>query len=254
MPRNEPPRIRSGGVCSGPSATMSAPIFRSGAITRSIGRRERAALPTRRLSNVCPASKPASSRMVVPEFPQSISSLGGTSTRFFPCTMSTSGSGCSILIPKARNALTVCMQSSLGRNPRSVHAPLDNAAMIAARCEMLLSPGTVISVSIRGARLTRNSIDQFNPPQDRAVALRLSGQDYQHPIFDVLVQLRSGQNDYSSVSGRRLFAGYGTRKIFPVYGSFTSVPGGNPSTSTYLPGEKGLSTTCGLPGTGMPYG
>ena len=36
--------------------------------------------------------------------------------------------------------------------------PLDKAAMMAARCEMLLSPGTVISVSIRGARFTRSSI------------------------------------------------------------------------------------------------
>ena len=55
-------------------------------------------------------------------------------------------------------AFTVCMQSSLGRNPRSVHTPFDKAATITARCEMLLSPGTVISMSIRGARFTRNSI------------------------------------------------------------------------------------------------
>src|SRR6266404_2211709 len=68
------------------------------------------------------------------------------------------GSGCSILIPRARIAFTVCMQSSLGRNPRSVHTPFDSAATITARCEMLLSPGTVISMSIRGARFTRNSM------------------------------------------------------------------------------------------------
>jgi len=55
-------------------------------------------------------------------------------------------------------AFTVCMQSSLGRNPRSVHTPFDSAATITARCEMLLSPGTVISMSIRGARFTRNSM------------------------------------------------------------------------------------------------
>ena len=98
--------------------------------------------------------------MVVPEFPQSMSFLGGVSTRFFPWTISVSGSGCSILIPKARIALTVCMQSSLGRKPRNVHVPLDKAAIITARCEMLLSPGTVISISIRGARLIRNSINE----------------------------------------------------------------------------------------------
>ncbi len=51
------------------------------------------------------------------------------------------------------------MQSSLGRNPRNVQMPLDKAAMMTARCEMLLSPGTVISASIRGARFTRNSIE-----------------------------------------------------------------------------------------------
>ena len=152
--------MRSGGVCSGPSARIFAPIWRSGVITRSIGRRESAASPTRRLSNVCPASSPARSRMVVPEFPQSISFLGGARTRFFPWTISLSGWGCSILIPRARMALTVCMQSSLGRKPRSVHTPFDKAAMITARCEMLLSPGTVISISIRDARLIRNSIDK----------------------------------------------------------------------------------------------
>src|SRR3954454_15140216 len=76
------------------------------------------------------------------------------------------GSGCSILIPRERIAFTVCMQSSLGRNPRKVHTPLERAAMITARCEMLLSPGTVISRSIRGARLTRNSIDKKKPLVD----------------------------------------------------------------------------------------
>src|ERR1700758_1689357 len=71
------------------------------------------------------------------------------------------GSGCSILIPRARIAFTVCMQSSLGRNPRSVHTPFESAATITARCEMLLSPGTEISRSIRGARFTRNSIESI---------------------------------------------------------------------------------------------
>ena len=99
--------------------------------------------------------------MVVPEFPQSICFWGGASTRLFPWMISVSGPDCSILTPRARIALTVCMQSSLGRNPRRVQTPLDKAAMITARCEMLLSPGTVISMSIRGARLIRNSIDKL---------------------------------------------------------------------------------------------
>ena len=133
---------------------------------RSIGRFESPASATSRLSNVCPASSPARRRMVVPELPQLISLLGGVRTRFFPCTISVAGSGCSILIPSARSAFTVCIQSSLGRNPCSVHTPFDKAAMTTARCEMLLSPGTVISMSIRGARFTRNSIDKKKPLVD----------------------------------------------------------------------------------------
>ena len=96
--------------------------------------------------------------MVVPEFPQLMSPAGGVSRRFFPCTMRRSGSGCSILMPSARSAFTVCMQSSLGKKPFKTQMPLESAAMMAARCEMLLSPGTLISASNRGARFTRNSI------------------------------------------------------------------------------------------------
>src|ERR1700736_2566262 len=53
------------------------------------------------------------------------------------------------------------MQSSLGRKPRKLQTPFESAAIIAARCEILLSPGTVISASTRGARFTRNSINQL---------------------------------------------------------------------------------------------
>jgi len=125
---------------------------------------------------------------VVPELPQLISVLGGVRTRLFPWTMSVAGSGCSILIPSARSAFTVCIQSSLGRNPRRVHAPFDKAAMITARCEILLSPGTVISMSIRGARFTRNSIDKKKPlvntqygMLDKKTDAATIGTQYQHP-------------------------------------------------------------------------
>ena len=157
-------------------------------MTRSIGRFDSPASATRRLSNVCPASNPARRRMVVPELPQLISLLGGVRTRFFPCTIIVAGSGCSILMPSARSAFTVCIQSSLGRNPRRVHTPFDKAAMITARCEILLSPGTVISMSIRGALFTRNSIDKKKPLVntqygilDKRQAPRQSGTRYQHP-------------------------------------------------------------------------
>src|SRR4029450_1611323 len=198
-------------------------------MTRSIGRFDSPASATRRLSNVCPASNPARRRIVVPEFPQLISLLGGVRTRFFPCTIKVAGSGCSILIPSARSAFTVCIQSSLGRNPCRVHTPFDKAAMITARWEILLSPGTVISMSIRGARFTRNSIDKKKPlvntqygMLDKREAPRYFGAQYQHP---------------ASASNTLKATRYGTRKILSVYGSFTSVPGGKPSTSIYLPGE-----------------
>src|SRR4029077_17756745 len=136
----------------------------------------------------------------------------------------------------------VCMQSSLGKKPWSAQTPLDRAAIMAARCEILLSPGTVISASIRGARFMRNSIGAGSSQKARAPVVHAC--DSQHRIWHGLVQ--------QCRQIRREF--YGTRKIFPVYGSLTSVPGAKPSTSIYLPGEKGLSTRWGLPGTGMPYG
>src|SRR6267143_5718852 len=62
------------------------------------------------------------------------------------------------------------MQSALGRNPRRLQTPFERAATIAARCEILLSPGTVISASIRGARFTRNSINQLKKAMLRSVS------------------------------------------------------------------------------------
>src|SRR5437588_6953587 len=165
-------------------------------------------------------------------------------------------------MPSARMAFTVCMQSSLGRNPCNVHSPFDNAATMTARCEMLLSPGTVISVSIRGARLTRNSIDQFekDSAEVRSRAAFHPPNRHQHRRLGAVVQFSSDRRNTKltnfspiGLQGDRAFPpSYGTRKIFPVYGSFTSVPGGNPFTSTYLPGKKGFSTTCTLSHTEFP--
>src|SRR5438477_12390973 len=60
--------------------------------------------------------------------------------------------------------------------------------MITARCEILLSPGTVISMSIRGARFTRNSIDKKKPlvntqygMLDKKTDAATIGTQYQHP-------------------------------------------------------------------------
>jgi hypothetical protein len=79
-------------------------------------------------------------------------------------------------------------------------------------------------MSIRGARFTRNSIDKKKPLVDTQYGMLNKG--------------RRGANLARSIASNTLKATrYGTRKILSVYGSFTSVPGGNPSTSIYLPGE-----------------
>ena len=124
---------------------------------RPIGRRESEPSPTRRLLKGCAARMPARRRMVVPELPQLIGSVGAVSLRLLPCTIKTSGSGCSILIPSACIARTVFRQSALGEKPRKTHGPLASEATMTARCEMLLSPVTVISASMRGARFIRRS-------------------------------------------------------------------------------------------------
>src|SRR5262249_62075318 len=64
---------------------------------------------------------------------------------------------CSILIPRVRIATTVFMQSMLREKPRRTQTPLEREAIITARWEILLSPGTLISASIRGARFIRRS-------------------------------------------------------------------------------------------------
>jgi hypothetical protein len=49
------------------------------------------------------------------------------------------------------------MQSMLREKPRRTQTPLEREAIITARWEILLSPGTLISASIRGARFIRRS-------------------------------------------------------------------------------------------------
>src|SRR5438105_12545098 len=56
-----PPTRRGGHVAA-------APISRSGSTTRPIGRRDKDSSPASSLSKSCAANKPASSRIVVPDF------------------------------------------------------------------------------------------------------------------------------------------------------------------------------------------
>jgi hypothetical protein len=101
------------------------------------------------------------------------------------------------------------MQSSLGRNPRSVHTPFDNAATITARCEMLLSPGTLISMSIRGARFTRNSIENEREQYWMLTAACLMKKPN-------CVNPASGMQDPASTQQDKFHRCYGTRKILSV--------------------------------------
>ena len=64
-----------------PSEVIRAPISVSGRMTRPIGRPESDASPVRRERKGCPASSPASRRIVVPELPQSMSPGGALSCR-----------------------------------------------------------------------------------------------------------------------------------------------------------------------------
>src|SRR4030095_12898528 len=105
-------------------------------------------------------------------------------TRFLPWTMRVVGSGLSISVPSARIAAMVHRQSSLGRKPRSTQGPLLMAASITARCEMLLSPGTVISARIVGARRIFQSDIFFRRTQAVAQGLGF-GEEVVHRCFAV---------------------------------------------------------------------
>src|SRR4030095_219933 len=100
-----------------------------------------------------------------------MSRSGAWKTRLFPWTINVFGSGVSIWIPSARIAATVQRQSSLGRNPRMTQVPLLMDASITERCEMLLSPGTVSSVCMGGARRTFQSGIGQNIGQPQAITL-----------------------------------------------------------------------------------
>ena len=76
MPRRAPPFTRSGGRHSGPEPLTVAPMRSSGSATRSMGRDESDASPISSVSQPNPATSPASSRMEVPEFPQSSAAPG----------------------------------------------------------------------------------------------------------------------------------------------------------------------------------
>ena len=68
-----PPSITSGGTTAFPSAVIFAPICVSGSITRFIGRLRERGITDQPAAERLPREDAASSRIVVPELPQSMS-------------------------------------------------------------------------------------------------------------------------------------------------------------------------------------
>jgi hypothetical protein len=126
--------------CGVPSTI--APRDRNGPRTRIIGRRLNDSSPCKILLKFCAASRPARSRMVVPELPQS-SDVPGTPkpNRPTPLTIAHEPS-IVIATPIARSALAVDKLSPPGTNPSTCVTPSAMAPKRSARCPTLLSEGT----------------------------------------------------------------------------------------------------------------
>jgi hypothetical protein len=116
-----------------------------GSITLCIGRWRNDPSPSNSLPNGRPANRPDKSRIVVPEFPQLMASIGARSpSQPLPLTRSASPSR-KISTPIWRNALTVRELSSPSDRLNIRLPPFAMLARMTARWAMDLSPGTEIS-------------------------------------------------------------------------------------------------------------
>ena len=97
--QHPPPCIHTGGRPS--CVVMCAPICRSGAATRSMGRRISEASPTSVLAKGWPASSPIDRRMAVPALPMSSAAAAACSPRAAPLHDDAGRSGRSICTPSA---------------------------------------------------------------------------------------------------------------------------------------------------------
>src|SRR5205085_4846 len=91
---------------------MAAPIRLKGSITRRMGRRERERSPVSFAGKFCAASRPHKSRMLVPEFSQSIADLG---RRKFPPRTRQTFFLIRMEIPSRRRARSVERQSPVAQ-------------------------------------------------------------------------------------------------------------------------------------------
>ncbi len=146
--RRAPPPMRIGALPS--SVSTRAPMARSGAAMRSMGRLRSEASPVSSTSKDCPASSPVMSRMPVPELPRSSGRAGGWRPRGpTPSTCSVPSPSARIGTPSASSACHVAVQSSPLRNPRTTVGPSAIAPSIRERWEMDLSPGTAMTPPMR---------------------------------------------------------------------------------------------------------
>ena len=114
-----------------------APIRCRGSTTRSIGRRDSDSSPVSSLSNSCAASSPASSRIVVPELPQSRDAAAARKPRMPRPVICESW----IETPRSRRHAAVDCTSAPGDRPRTWLSPDAMEPRMRARCEIDLSPG-----------------------------------------------------------------------------------------------------------------
>ena len=160
------------GAVSPCSASMEAPINRSGLMIRRMGLRLSESSPTRTESNGWAARTPASKRMAVPELPIS-SAVSGASIR--PPSPSTSTpSGVSINVaPNWASALRVARVSAASSNPDKRDRPLARLERIRALWLIDLSPGgTNVPRSECRAVLTSSTIVQARSGRDSGLRWR----------------------------------------------------------------------------------
>jgi hypothetical protein len=123
---------------------MIAPISLSGSIILDIGRFESDSSPQRIESKLCALKSPVINRIEVPELPKSRGFKEGLKP-FIPTPLITTlEPSLSILTPISLNAFNVARVSSPSKKPDTFVTPFAIEPSIIERCEIDLSPGTLI--------------------------------------------------------------------------------------------------------------
>src|SRR6266851_1018849 len=123
----------------------------NGSITRAMGRRRSEASPSSVADIELPASRPSSSRIVVPEFAQSRFPWGVANERRPAPRIRAVRSLRWMSAPRARRQATVARTSSPSGRPWTQLSPSARVASIRARWAIDLSPGTASSPATRAA-------------------------------------------------------------------------------------------------------